>query len=268
MRSKGFLLTISALFILISFNSCQKIEGCTDETATNFNPDAEVNVGCIYNESVAVELHMHQYIGLEEVVEESTYNLGGVETKLNLVQFYVSNIKLVDAAGNETSAEGVYLLIKPEEEEYAIGNFPAGDYTKVMFDVGIDSATNHADPSLYQIGDPLGAQFPNMHWGWSFGYIFVRIDGEADINGDGTPDNPDGLFEMHLGGDHYVATIEIDLPVTIGAENENILHLAAHWDTFFNGVDLATDNTTHTTDNEDLANIIYGNVFDMFSPED
>ena len=267
MRYKGFLLTITALFILISFNSCQKIEGCTDEAALNFDPDAEVNVGCFYNESFPVELHMHQYVGLEELVEESIYNLGGVETKLNLVQFYISAITLVDAAGNETPAEGVYLLLSPEIEEYSLGNFPAGEYTKIMFDVGIDSATNHGDPSLYQIGDPLGAQFPNMHWGWSFGYIFVRIDGEADVNGDGTPDNPDGLFEMHLGSDHYVATIEIDLPVTIGAENENIFHVKTQWETFFNGVDLSNDNTTHSTDNVDLANIIYGNIFDMFSPE-
>lgn len=268
MKSKGFLLTISALLILISFNSCQKIEGCTDETATNYDPDAEVNVGCIYNESFAVEMHMHQYVGAEELVEESIYELGGVATKLNLVQFYISNIILVDANGNETPADGVYLLMKPEEEEYAIGNFPPGDYTKIIFDVGIDSATNHADPSLYAIGDPLGAQFPNMHWGWSFGYIFVRIDGEADVTGDGTPDNPDGLFELHLGSDHYVATIEIDLPVTIGEGGENICHLKTQWETFFNGVDLSTDNTTHSTDNVDLANTIYGNIFDMFSPED
>ncbi len=268
MGFKGFLLTISALLILISFNSCKKIEGCTDETATNYDPEAEVNVGCIYNESFAVEMHMHQYIGAEELVEESIYELGGVATKLNLVQFYISNIILVDANGNETPAEGVYLLMKPEEEEYAIGNFPAGDYTKIMFDVGIDSATNHADPSLYEIGDPLGAQFPNMHWGWSFGYIFVRIDGEADVTGDGAPDNPDGLFELHLGSDHYVATIEIDLPLTIGEGQENICHLKTQWETFFNGVDLSTDNTTHSTDNVDLANTIYGNIFDMFSPED
>ncbi len=268
MRSKGILLTINALLILISFNSCQKIEGCTDETATNFDPDAEMNVGCIYNESFPVELHMQQYVGLEELVEENIYNLGGVETKLNLVQFYISAIKLVDASGNETSAEGVYLLMSPEVEVYNLGNFPAGDYTKIIFDVGIDSATNHGDPSLYQIGDPLGAQFPNMHWGWSFGYIFVRIDGEADVTGDGAPDNPDGLFELHLGSDHYVATIEIDLPVTIGDDQENIFHLKTQWETFFSGVDLSTDNTTHSTDNVTLANIIYGNIFDMFSSAD
>ena len=268
MKKTSILLSVTALFIFVSFNSCKKTEGCTDVTALNYDPDAEVNAGCLYEELYPVELHMHQYVGAEELVEESIYNLGGVETKLNLVQFYISAIKLVDADGLETPAEGVYLLMKPEQEEYEIGNFPAGNYTKVIFDIGIDSVTNHGDPSLYQIGDPLGAQFPNMHWGWSFGYIFVRIDGEADVNGDGTPDNPDGLFEMHLGSDHYVATIEVDLPVTIGATNENILHLKTQCETFFTGVDLATDNTTHSTDNTVLAGILYDNLFNMFSPED
>ncbi len=239
-----------------------------DQTATNYDANAEVDMGCIYAEGdFAVELHMHQYIGGTELVEETQYTINGVATDLNLVQFYISNIRLVDAAGAETPAPGVYLLLSPEIEEYAIGNLPAGDYTNIRFDVGIDSVTNHGDPSLFAIGNPLGAQFPSMHWGWSFGYIFIRIDGDADSDADGVPD-PDGQFEMHQGSDRYLAPIEIDYPITLAQGNENIVHLKADWDTFFMGVDMANDNTTHVTDNEPLAEILYENTINMFSPED
>ncbi len=267
MKSNIFLLSLSTLLFIGSISSCKKIEGCTDVTALNYDPDAEVDKGCLYTGLIPVEIHMHQYFGDEEVVAGTVYDINGVQTQIDIAQYYVSNIFLVDADGTEVPAQGVYLLIHPEEEEYEIGDFPEGNYTKIMFDIGIDSATNHGDPSLYAIGDPLGAQFPNMHWGWSFGYIFLRVDGEADMNADGTPDNPDGLFEMHIGTDHYVATIEIDLPVTISASSENIFHLKTQWNTFFTDVDLATDNTTHSTDNLPLTNLVYGNIFDMFSSE-
>ncbi len=263
------LFSFTALIALFVLSSCAKKEGCMDETALNYDPEAEVDKGCEYpsNEDQAVELHIHQYIGGDELVEETQHTINGVETNLNLVQFYISEIRLVDANGVETPADDIYLLVTPEVEEYAIGNFPVGDYTKIKFNVGIDSVTNHADPSKYPIGNPLGAQFPSMHWGWSFGYIFVRIDGEADADGNGVPDT-DGQFEMHLGSDVYLATVEAEIPVSIGAGNENIVHMKANWDTFFSGVDMANDNTTHVTDNSALADILYNNLFGMFSEEE
>lgn len=259
------LIAIATVFVL---SSCTKKEGCMDQNATNYDADAEVDMGCIYDtDGLAVELQMHQYIGGTELIEETQHIINGVATDINLVQFYISGIRLVDAAGTETPATGVYLLVSPEVEEYSIGNLPAGDYTKIRFNVGIDSVTNHADPSVYAIGNPLGAQFPSMHWGWSFGYIFVRIDGEADTDGNGVPD-PEGQFEMHQGSDRYLAEIEVDFPVTIAQENENIIHLEANWDTFFTGVDMANDNTTHVTDNEPLSEVLLENTLNMFSAED
>ncbi len=262
------LLVLAPVIVLAVFASCNKPEGCMDPTALNYDPEAEVDKGCTYApDEVAVQMHMHQFLNGLELVEESNYTINGTVTALNLAQFYVSGITLVDAQGVEHTADDLYLLIKPEEEAYEIGNFPAGDYTKIIFSVGVDSATNHADPSVYAIGDPLGAQSPSMHWGWSFGYIFMRIDGEVDSDADGVPD-PAGSFEMHVGEDHYLATIELDYPITIAEGNENIIHLEADWDTFFSGVDMVNDNTFHGTDNIPLANTVLDNIYNMFSAEE
>jgi len=62
--------------------------------------------------------------------------------------------------------------------------------------------------------------------------------------------------------------VEVEIPVSIGAGNENIVHMKANWDTFFSGVDMANDNTTHVTDNTALADILYNNLFGMFSEEE
>lgn len=266
MQFKNILLVLPILSLAV-FSSCEKQEGCTDPDALNYDPEAEVDAGCEYGEATyPMEMHLHQYLNAASLVEEQNYVINGVTTYIDLVQFYVSGITLVNAAGESFTSES-YLLVKPETEAYAIGNFPAGEYTKVIFNVGIDSITNHADPSQYNLGDPLGAQTPTMHWGWSFGYIFVRIDGEADTDADGTPD-PAGVFEMHVGEDRYMVTVEVEMPITVGENAENIVHLAADWDTFFSGVDMANDNTVHGADNIPLANLLYDNTLLMFSPED
>jgi len=262
------ILLVAPLLTFTIFSACNKPEGCTDPAALNYDPDAEVDKGCEYApDAYAVQMHMHQFINGGALVEGSNYTINGTVTTMDLAQFYVSGITLVDAQGVEHTAEDVYLLVRPEEEAYSIGNFPPGDYTKVIFNIGVDSITNHADPSVYAIGDPLGAQSPSMHWGWSFGYIFMRIDGEVDSDGDSAPD-PAGYFEMHVGDDHYLATIELDYNFTIGESNENIVHLEADWDTFFSGVDMVNDNTFHGTDNVPLANLVFDNIFNMFSVEE
>lgn len=255
------------LFLLLTIfilSACNKKEGCSDPAATNYDPEAGVNVGCEY--LYPVEMHFHPYVNGIPHTEGSTYTIGTVATQLDYTRFYISNPRLVDANGIETPASVKYLLVIPEMEDYAIGDFPPGDYTSIRFEVGVgDSAVNHGDPSLYNIGDPLGAQFPSMHWGWDFGYIFIRIDGVADEDGNGTPE---AGFEMHLGTDDYITTMNIDYPITIGDGLENIYHFNNNWDRLFDGVDLTGDITTHTTDNFILAGQMQDNLVNFIVKED
>lgn len=260
-------LLLSLLATTLFLSACKKKEGCTDPTAVNYDATAEKDCCCDYDSTFHLEMHMHPFMGADPILEGQTLTINGVATKLDIFRFYVSNFRLVDAAGNETPQEGLYLLVKPDPDEYVIGDMPAGNYTKVRFDIGIDSLTNHGDPTQYALGTPLGGQFPEMHWSWSIGYIFMRIDGETDINGDGTPD-PDGSFQMHLGTDDYLAHIEIDYPINSIAGADFTLHLNVLWNKFFEGVDMTGDVTTHTTDNVPLADILFSNITHMIVPEE
>ncbi|MEZ5013713.1 MAG: MbnP family protein [Chitinophagales bacterium] len=258
-------LLISSVFLLaIGLQACKR-EGCTDPNALNYDANANKDVGCIYEAVHEVEMHFHPYVHGDALFEGNTYTIEGVATTLNYCRFYVSNIRLVNAAGEEIVAPEHYLYVQPDPDEYSLGDIPDGDYTAIRFDIGIDSATNHGDPSLYPLGDPLGAQSPNMHWGWLNGYIFLRIDGEADSNADGTPDD---AFEMHIGTDDFLVSVEIPYDLTVSDQTENIFHMDANWEQLFVGVDLANDNTSHTTDNLTLANIIKNNIPNFIQAED
>lgn len=261
-------ITISSFLIAIMIvltSSCKKKEGCTDATALNFDPTAELNCCCEYSDAFDLTFHMHNYIGPDEVTEGNTYVINGVNTKLDITRFYVSNIRLVDADGIETTATGKYLLITPAEETYPAGALPAGNYTKLRFDIGIDSITNHADPSQYPLNDPLGPQFPNMHWGWDFGYIFIRIDGFADKDLNGSTES---AFEMHIGKDSFLTTIELDYPFETEAQKSYAAHIVVNWTELFAGIDMTGDIITHTTDNLDLANQIINNLGNVFTKEE
>ncbi|MBC8173083.1 MAG: hypothetical protein H7X71_04180 [Chitinophagales bacterium] len=257
------IIVLCALFLA----SCTKKEGCTDELATNFDPEAEKDCCCEYASEVNfdLEMHLHQFVGSDSLVEGNTYLINGVATKMDIVQFYISNIRLVDDAGNETVAAGTYLLAKPETDDYEIGSFPAASFSKIRFDVGIDSVTNHADPSLYTADNPLSFQSPSMHWSWSMGYIFLMVTGEIDTDDNGTLDDP---MQAHLGKDEYLAEVEIDYPFTAPAGSSSTIHLNVDWALFWSGIDIASDHWTHVDDNITLANALKDNIPGMFSKEE
>lgn len=265
MYSNKFFVVAFAITAGTIFTSCNKKEGCMDPAAINFDQEAETDCCCEYPDEFNLSFHLHSYVGASELTEGNTYVINGFNTKLDIVRFYISNIRMVDASGAETPATGKYLLVTPSEESYNTGSLPPGEYTKLRFDVGIDSVTNHADPSTYNLGNPLGPQFPNMHWGWDFGYIFLRIDGMVDKDLNGSTETP---FEMHLGKDEFLTTIEIDYPFNTEAGNDYSAHITINWADLFDGVDMTGELTTHTTDNMSLATLIANNLQFIFSKEE
>ncbi len=248
-------------FTSLMMVSCTKKEGCMDPNATNFDATAEKDCCCEYATTFDLKLNLESYVGPTALAEGGTYNVYGTDVQFDLVQMYISNVRFVDAAGNEVASDS-YQLVKPEDNEYSVGSFEAGNYTKLRFDVGIDSVTNHADPSVYPLNDPLGPQFPPMHWSWDAGYIFIRIDAKADQDGDGTTET---AFEMHIGRVANLRTVELDLPLDGAAGNSYTANININWLQFFNGVDFSGALTTHTGDNPTLTALLVENITDMFS---
>ncbi len=167
-----------------------------------------------------VEIPFAGLVGSTEFACGTTYDgigTGATAGKKQLrpsdFRFYVSNVHLLDADGDEISVD----LDQDGEWQYqnvalldfedgttapcdsgttgmnskVTGTVPAGDYTGICFDLGIPFDLNHVDVESLDTPSPLNVTA--MDWGWQFGHKFVRIDGKAD------PDGGNSSFFVHLG---------------------------------------------------------------------
>jgi hypothetical protein len=127
----------------------------------------------------------------------------GETMRFSKFKYYISNISFAKADGSiyTVPKDQSYFLVDQDvvsSQTITIPNVPAGDYNKVNFMIGVDSAKSTV--SLVErtgVLDPVtgGA---DMYWDWNSGYIFVKAEGScpqipADTN------NPNKLFFYHIG---------------------------------------------------------------------
>lgn len=129
---------------------------------------------------------------------------------LNDYRFFVSNVRLINAAGEEVAVEltqdGVWQYADvalldfedgtglcnqtgtAETNDKIIGSVPEGEYSGIVFDLGLPFELNHLDTTTA----PAPLNIPAMWWNWQFGYKFVRIDMQ-------TPKSQTPQWFIHLG---------------------------------------------------------------------
>lgn len=112
----------------------------------------------------------------------STYtNANGEQLKVSKFQYYVSNFKLTKTDGTVYTYpqdSSYFAIVSPTDETITLKNVPAGDYNKVTFTIGVDSARSVADISKRTgVLDPTNAKA--MYWSWNSGYIFVKLEGTS-----------------------------------------------------------------------------------------
>lgn len=141
--------------------------------------------------------------------------IGSTDASLELQDFriYVSNFRLLTKDGKEVSMaltpDGVW-----QDEKVALldfedatgncngnaplnttikGTAPKGDYTGVVFDIGVPFEINHQDPTLA----PAPLNLSATAWPWRVGYKFTTIDLETAPS-EGKTATASG-FSIHLG---------------------------------------------------------------------
>jgi hypothetical protein len=117
----------------------------------------------------------------------------GYYFRVSSLRYYLSKIRIKHDGGKIDDATGLYILVDPERNnEYILGNFDITNVEAIELGIGIDSATNHLDPTKYPKDDPLAMQDPTMHWGWA-GYRFIAFNGQAGASNTSTQTS----FELH-----------------------------------------------------------------------
>lgn len=248
-----------ALLALLAFaNTGCKQTGCTDPTAITFDPEAVESdpQACEYP---ILSLDVNLNVGNQPLQYDQVYQINGVATRFSTVQLYLDEFRV--GMNNEMDMLDANLLIKPSQTTYELGQITAGHKHMLMFALGVDSSQNFLDPATYDASHPLAPKAPSMHWSWNSGYIFLRIDGEVDTNGDGTPDE---ILELHLG------TMNMYTPVMLEAHADadmvdTRINLDIDIAQLFDGIDHQNERVTHTMDNMPLAMSLRNNFMKLFS---
>lgn len=167
-------------------------------------------------------------------------------------RYYLSAIRAIRADGTEQPVPCAVILADPGKKKYALGNLPDGNYKGFRFTVGLDSALNHGDPTVFDPGHPLAIQSPNMHWDWNSGYLFMKIEGRVDTTAKGRS-LPSTEFFYHIGMGRMKRTVDLPMPFTVGTTADDGVRIKFDLATLVGCINWPSELSTHSLDNLPLA---------------
>ena len=135
------------------------------------------------------------------ILNSGTYqNAVGESFAVTKFNYFVSNIRLRKADGSDyvVPQDSSYFLVQEEKltsQTSTLSGIPTGNYTGIMFTVGVDSLR-----SLANISKRTGVLDPGlndgMYWEWNSGYIFLKLEGTSAV----APAAQNNAFYYHIGG--------------------------------------------------------------------
>lgn len=171
--------------------------------------------GCDKNETSSLMLHLHPKVGSEVFAFNQDYTINGTTVQFTLAQFYLYGFTLQGADADQTIDK--YYLVNAGQMMYDAGEINSGEFTGFTFNIGVDSVTNGQTEENFTsrpADDPLAQQDPAMHWNWNTGYIFAKLEGMIDTDGDNVVD---AVWQRHIGKNemHRMVNIAISTPIEV-----------------------------------------------------
>jgi hypothetical protein len=188
MKSKYSLLAI--LFFVFTFLGCTRVQ-----VDAEFDP----------NETGSLILEFDNIAGSQDLKLGTEYtNAVNEKFSVNLLQYFISNIKLKTQDGREhiIPQDQSYFLVREHDKNsqfIKLNGLPEGYYTQVSFTIGVDSTRCTMPPAqrtgVLDIGNENTGK--SMYWSWNSGYIFFKIEGYSPV---GRDYNGQKVFFYHVGG--------------------------------------------------------------------
>lgn len=193
----------------------------------------------------------------------NTYLTGAGDTiQFDKIKFLMSNVTLEKSNGELLllPASYMYLSLREGRDSAVLSGVPAGTYKSIRFTVGLDSAINHGDPTIYAFTHPLSPGLNDMHWGWAGGYIFNVVEGYYANNG------KNAGFSFHVALMKNVRTFSFVQDFTVNANTRAVFDL--HTDKYFDNVrkfSLKTDGAfSHSGDTDPVMDKFLENFPGLF----
>ncbi len=175
------------------------------------------------SKSGSLEFNIKPTFKSEPLVLNQAYEMGDLSVKFENLTFYFSDISLADKNGesvNLSDVEFVQLNSFDQEgaeagQSFVYSDLKTGSYPKLNFSIGVPEDLNAMSPGDFGVAEPLGRT--DHYWEPWASYIFAKIEGNADTNGDGEFDLK---FFYHTGSNALFRSFEVNTPVVI--ENDAV----------------------------------------------
>jgi len=178
----------------------------------------------------------------------------GYDVKFTDIKFFTEDVRgnaqIIDAALFDYRTTGTLLFQ---------GSGTPTEATSLTANLGV-GAPNHNDPSAFPIESVLNTNnSSDMHWDWSPGYIFMKVEGKLDTIPDGNP-----LFDhniiFHIGKDENLQTLSFpNISWQQVATNIYGCNLELNMSTFLQNagqnIDLKTEYTSHTASGQEALSL-------------
>jgi hypothetical protein len=152
----------------------------------------------------------------------------GFKIKFQTVDIMIKGFNLSNSTNTIRTNDSVFVLhfTNTDETQAKNGilksfNVNEGNYNNLNFGIGVDSLLNIKSPSDFPASSVLSD--PYYYWDAWKSYIFMKIEGSYDADGDG---NYEGTFTYHTGKTNLFKIFNLPLSVTAKKGIVNELELS------------------------------------------
>ncbi|MCH2042921.1 MAG: hypothetical protein MK212_02180 [Saprospiraceae bacterium] len=180
------------------------------------------------------------------------------ELTLQVLNFFISNLKIKDAEGNTTNlstAEYIDFSNNHSQastaslgESIVLTDINVGEYTSLDFGIGLDATTNATTPGDYSTSSPL-SDVGNYWSAWD-SYIFSRMEGRFQESCCSSPTS--FLYHSGVGESYQARSFNKAISIAADTETELVIHLNVkkliYPDNKSNQINITQNNVSHSGD--------------------
>lgn len=162
--------------------------------------------------------------GNTPLILNQIYDYESNQVKFSKVSFYLADLVAVNDDGETELSEIQFIdlslahnTLTDAEEGFQMkfSRTPVGTYKYMKFSIGVPSDLNRTTPADYSKSHPLGTNNSAQYSEEFNGYIFAKIEGVYDKDGNGFDDSDINFIYNTGGRDNLYIPIEFDTPFAL-----------------------------------------------------
>ena len=196
----------------------------------------------------------------ENLELNKVYDLDGDSVYFTLINYYISDVEIMDKDGNSAiEVKDVTLIDLSDPSTFEFNyTLEADAYKNPSFTVGLTDDRNATDPSSYASDHPMSLN-RSMYWLMAEAYIYLKVEGFRINNGIDEP------LVYHVGMNGFAQTKLKEKAFSINKGNTTTMVTTLDMNDLFVNIDFDTEPETHTMNKPSLARKMMNNFVNALS---